>query len=101
MMRLGEKTSTRVLLLAGVMMLLVALLAAPAFAAANPMVTGQPSQSCEDLKQTFPGDKSNVASSGGFEGVATIKYAGSQPQNSSNPTSVSQYDVACFQASQH
>jgi hypothetical protein len=28
-------------------------------------------------------------------------YAGSQPQNSNNPKSVSQYDVACFQVSQH
>jgi hypothetical protein len=28
-------------------------------------------------------------------------YAGSQPQNSNNPTSVSQYDVACFQAASH
>jgi hypothetical protein len=28
-------------------------------------------------------------------------YAGSQPQNSNNPHSVSQYDVACFQFSQH
>jgi hypothetical protein len=94
MQRLPEKTSMRVLLLAGVMALLVALLAAPALAAANPMGTGQPSQSCQDLGQTFPGD------SGGFE-KATLKYAGSQPQNSSNPKSVSQYDVACFQASEH
>jgi len=28
-------------------------------------------------------------------------YAGQQPQNSNNPHSVSQYDVACFQVSQH
>jgi hypothetical protein len=31
---------------------------------------------------------------------ATNVYAGSQPQNSKNPTSVSQYDVACYQVSQ-
>jgi len=30
-------------------------------------------------------------------GVAGTKYAGEQPQNSKNPKSVSQYDVACFQ----
>ena len=29
------------------------------------------------------------------------RYAGSQPQNSKNPKSVSQYDVACFHASNH
>jgi hypothetical protein len=28
-------------------------------------------------------------------------YAGEQPQNSNNPSAVSQYDVACFQVSQH
>jgi len=28
-------------------------------------------------------------------------YAGQQPQNSTNPNSVSQYDVACFQVSSH
>ena len=32
---------------------------------------------------------------------ATTVYAGSQPQNSNNPKSVSQYDVACFQAASH
>ena len=33
------------------------------------------------------------------DGVSDGKYAGSQPQNSNNPNSVSQYDVACFQVS--
>jgi len=28
-------------------------------------------------------------------------YAGQQPQNSRNPQSVSQYDVACFQQTSH
>jgi hypothetical protein len=28
-------------------------------------------------------------------------YAGSAPQNSNNPNSVSQYDVACYQVSIH
>ena len=36
----------------------------------------------------------------GFAHAETV-YAGSQPQNSVNPNSVSQYDVACFQAGQH
>ncbi len=32
---------------------------------------------------------------------AGTRYAGSQPQNSKNPNSISQYDVACFQATMH
>ena len=35
----------------------------------------------------------------GFNNVAVNTYAGSQPQNSNNPKSVSQYDVAAFQVS--
>jgi hypothetical protein len=61
---------------------------------------GQPSQSC----QTFFGD-SGPFTPGGFNTAgfnhATTVYAGSQPQNSNNPKSVSQYDVACFQAASH
>ncbi len=34
-------------------------------------------------------------------GIAGGMYAGSRPQNSNNPKSVAQYDVACFQVSQH
>jgi hypothetical protein len=34
-------------------------------------------------------------------GLAGSVYAGQQPQNSNNPHSVAQYDVACFQVSQH
>jgi hypothetical protein len=35
------------------------------------------------------------------DGKAGTVYAGEQPQNSNNPKSVSQYDVACFQVSQN
>ena len=34
-------------------------------------------------------------------GVAGTHYAGNAPQNSNNPKSVSQYDVACFQQASH
>ena len=84
----------RVFLLAIVMALLLALLAAPAFAA-NPHdnSTGQPGKEC--------GEKGATASPPGFDtsgfANAETKYAGSQPRNSNNPKSVSQYDVACFQ----
>jgi hypothetical protein len=61
---------------------------------------GQPSQSC----QSFFGDAGPFTPSGfntvGFAHAETV-YAGSQPQNSNNPSAVSQYDVACFQAASH
>ena len=72
----------------------------PAIAHAdNPGTQGQPSQSCQaffqDGQLSPPGF--NTA---GFAN-AEAHYAGSQPQNSRNPKSVAQYDVACFQAAQH
>ena len=81
-----------------------ALAAAPAFGAGNPSGTGQPSQTCQS--STAPSEPGNAASAPGSafnenDGIAGSMYAGSQPQNSNNPKSVSQYDVACFQVSQH
>jgi hypothetical protein len=62
--------------------------------------TGQPNQSCED-QTTRPGDAITAQGSAfNPDGVAGTVYAGEQPQNSNNPSSVSQYDVACFQVSQ-
>jgi hypothetical protein len=80
------------------------LAAAPAFGAGNPSGTGQPSQTC--LSGTAPSEPGNAASAPGSAfnengGIAGSMYAGSQPQNSNNPSSVSQYDVACYQVSQH
>jgi len=82
---------------------LTAPMAGNVFAAANPSGTGQPSQTC--LSSTAPREPGHAASSPGspfneVNGKAGSKYAGSQPQNSKNPKSVSQYDVACFQVSQ-
>ena len=81
---------------------LLLLLATAAFAdsTGNP---GQPSQTCGDPNATVtPG---NAASAPGSafnpNGQAGSVYAGTQPQNSNNPKSVSQYDVACFQNTQH
>jgi hypothetical protein len=63
--------------------------------------TGQPNQSC----QAQPSTPGNAASAPGSafntSGMAGTVYAGTQPQNSTNPNSVSQYDVACFQVSSH
>jgi hypothetical protein len=62
---------------------------------------GQPGVECEDFalrpghSDTAPGSAFNE------DGHAGTVYAGEQPQNSKNPRSVSQYDVACMKVSQH
>ena len=76
--------------------------AAVANAASNPAGTGQPSQECgARAAMTRPGRASGAPGSAfNPDGKAGTVYAGEQPQNSKNPKSVSQYDVACFQVSQ-
>jgi hypothetical protein len=85
----------------------VSLLLTPAgvIFAANPHSsgsTGQPNQSCgSTTAPTTPGHASTAPGSAfNPSGKAGTVYAGQQPQNSSNPHSVSQYDCACFQVSQ-
>jgi hypothetical protein len=75
----------RVFLMVVATVLLVALLATPAFA------VGQPNQSCEKQPSAPPG-----FSSGGFEN-AEAHYAGSKdnPNRGNTDKAVSQYDVAC------
>ena len=88
-----------------VSVLVVGLLAAfcgVAFAAPNPSGTGQPNQTCgSGTAMSTPG-KSAAAPGSAFNpsGTAGTVYAGQQPQNSVNPKSVAQYDVACYQVSQ-
>ena len=61
----------------------------------NPSGTGQPNQSCEE-SGTTPGNSASAPGSAfNPDGNAGTHYAGEQPQNSKNPKSVSQYDVAC------
>lgn len=59
--------------------------------------TGQPMQTCGSA--TAPNTPGHAASAPGSafnpNGNAGTRYAGTQPQNSKNPTSVAQYDVAC------
>jgi hypothetical protein len=59
--------------------------------------TGQPNQSCGSA--TAPNTPGNSAAAPGSafnpDGKSGTVYAGQQPQNSNNPNSVSQYDVAC------
>jgi hypothetical protein len=70
-----------------------------ALSAAAPAMAAQPNQSCQAQPLT-PGNASSAPGSAfNPSGVAGSHYAGQQPQNSVNPQSVSQYDVACFQVS--
>jgi hypothetical protein len=68
-----------------------------AMAVVGPVSAGQPNQSCEAAGAVRPGHSSTAPGSAfNPDGVAGTHYAGEQPQNSKNPNSVSQYDVACF-----
>jgi hypothetical protein len=61
----------------------------------------QPNQSCEETPTT-PGHSSGAPGSAfNPDGIAGTKYAGEQDQNSQNPHSVSQYDVACSRQPSH
>ena len=63
--------------------------------------TGQPNQSCEEHPST-PGNAATAPGSAfNPSGKAGTVYAGTQPQNSKNPRSVSQYDVACAKNGSH
>ncbi len=92
----------RFIVIVSILVILVAGLAIPAITkafAVSPGTQGQPSQSCQTVfpSGTFTPQGFNTT---GFNHATTV-YAGSQPQNSTNPKSVAQYDVACFQTSHH
>jgi hypothetical protein len=93
------KANKRFTKVAIALLLTLALLVVPltvAFAA------GQPGKSCEDPGMITPGQSASAPGSAfNPDGHAGTVYAGEQPQNSNNVHSVSQYDVACFQVSQH
>ena len=65
--------------------------------------SGQPGQDCEELilegLGAAPGQSGTAPGGGspftGEDSTSGTHYAGSQPQNSRNTASVSQYDVAC------
>lgn len=64
---------------------------------------GQPNEECEELidegEGSTPGHSASAPGGGspfsGEDSTAGSHYAGSQPQNSRNTASVSQYDVGC------
>lgn len=76
--------------------------AAPSLKAA-PTQTGQPNQSCGSATAPNTPGNSMAAPGSAFnpDGTAGSVYAGQQPQNSKNPMSVSQYDVACANQPSH
>ena len=87
------------LALAAVVMSL--LIATGAMAAPNPSGTGQPNQSCQAEPSGPPG---LISQTNGFATRAVNVYAGSPGTPSlanGNGHAVSQYDVACYQVSQH
>ena len=87
--------------LALVLALLVLALPLTVAFADSPGTGGQPGQSCQVTTVT-PGNAANAPGSAfNPNGQAGSVYAGTQPQNSNNPHSVSQYDVACFQQTSH
>ena len=69
-------------------------------AAPNPSGTGQPGQFCQ-AEPTGPAGL--VSTTNGFTTKAVNVYAGAPGTESAeaNPHAVSQYDVACYQVSQH
>jgi hypothetical protein len=89
----------RALIGAGLAICLSGVFAAPAMATSTGS-PGQPNQSCQSVfgpNGPFTPSGFNTA---GFNHATTV-YAGAQTRNSSNPKSVAQYDVACFQAGSH
>ena len=74
--------------------------------AANPPGSGQPSQTC--LSASAPNEPGNAANAPGSAfnengGIAGGVYAGNgeNTETPANGHAVAQYDVACFQVSQH
>ena len=85
---------------------LFAVAASPALGAGNPSGTGQPSQTC--LSSTAPSEPGNSSSASGSAfnengGTAGDVYAGNgvSATTANSSHAVSQYDVACYQVSQH
>lgn len=71
----------------------------------TPLGTGQKSQSCQaaaNYPADTPGNSYNAPGSAfNPNGTAGTRYAGQQPQNSRNPKSVAQYDIACSNQAAH
>ncbi len=97
----------RIVLAAMLLAVACALTAGAALAASNPNGTGQPSQTC--LSSTAPNEPGSSANAPGSAfnetgpGTAGVVYAGNgvSATTAGSSNAVSQYDVACYQVSQH
>ena len=94
------------LLVIAAALMLFAAFAAAGGATGNPTGTGQPSQTC--LSTSAPNEPGNAANAPGSAfnengGIAGGVYAGNgeNTETPANGHAVSQYDVACYQVSQH
>jgi hypothetical protein len=72
--------------------------AAGAFANRNPSGTGKPSQSCQEVEPSTPGGAASSPGAPFNEPAINSEDGGTGGQHYSEN---SQYDVACYQASQH
>ena len=83
------------------LLLVLALMLPLSMASFSPIVGGQPNRDCAAAGVTPGHSASAPGSAFNPSGTAGMVYAGQQPQNSNNPMSVSQYDVACYNLSIH
>ncbi len=86
-----------------ILLAVIALAMLFALAPTGAVFAAQPNQSCQ-AEPSSPGHASSAPGSAFNEvpgGVAGSVYAGSNPKLSLNPKAVAQYDVACFQVSNH
>lgn len=88
----------RKILLVGAFVVGFAVMGAAPALAANPPGTGQPGQSCQALEPNTPGHASSSQGSPFNEPGINSTNGGTGGAHYSES---SQYDVACFQASQH
>jgi hypothetical protein len=99
--------SVRKLALTAASVLTLAAAAAPAVAAPNPAGTGQPGVAADNgngADCSTTSSQPNGFGTGGFTNAGNV-YANPAPAqsgvSSGNPDAVSEYDIACYQVSQH
>lgn len=92
----------RTLIAAGCLAVAIIAAAPPVFAASNPSDTGPPNQSCQSFSATTrPGHRGNSPGSVFNEPGINSQNGGTGGNAYNNAGAPSQYDVACYQQSQH
>ena len=72
-----------------------------ALAAGNPSGTGQPNASCQSVFPTGPLNPAGFNTAGFAQAGAVYAGSGVSVDHAMSAAAVSQYDVACYQVSQH